>query len=65
MGVVLLQADDSEEARNPEAQEKDGRKCEFDKFLEIMRLQPIYFISISTVASLENSKYSVVGEAAK
>ena len=45
MGAVLLQADVSEEARKSEAQEKAGRKCEFDKSLEGMRLQPISFIS--------------------
>ena len=38
MGVVLLQSDVSEEARKPEAQEKDGGNCEFDKYLEGMRL---------------------------
>ena len=39
--VVILQADDSVEVRNSEAQIKAVRKCEFDKKLEGMRLQPI------------------------
>ena len=50
MGAVLLQSDVSEEAIKPEAQEKAGRKCEFDKYLEDLR--PIYFISRSTVSPL-------------
>ena len=29
-----------------------------------MRLQPIYFISISTVSPLENSRHNFVGESA-
>ena len=37
MGVVLLQADVSAEARNTEAQEKYCGECEFDKPLERMR----------------------------
>ena len=41
MGAVLLQADVSKEAIKPEAQEKDGGKCEFDNSLEGMRLRPI------------------------
>ena len=34
IGVVFLQAYDSVEVRNPEAQEKAGVKCEFDKYLK-------------------------------
>ena len=52
IGSVLLQSDDSAEERNPEAQEKDCGKCEFDKFLEIIHLHPIYFIS-RTVSPLK------------
>ena len=63
MGAVLLQADVSEEARKSEAQEKDGVKCEFDKYLEGMRLRPIYFILRSTVLPLEKSRHNFVGEA--
>ena len=63
MVAVLLKAYVSEEARKSEAQEKDGRECEFDKSLEGMRLRPIYFISRSTVSPLENSRHSFVGEA--
>ena len=63
MGAVLIQADDSEKSSNSDAQEKDGGKCEFDKFLEGMCLRPIYFISISTVLPLENSRYRFLGEA--
>ena len=44
MGEVLLQEYDSKEVRDPEAQEKDGGKCEFKKSLEGMRLRPISFI---------------------
>ena len=36
-----MQADVSEEERKPEAQEKDGEKCEFDKSLELMLLQSV------------------------
>ena len=61
MGAVILKADVSEEARNTEAQEKDGEDCEFDKPLEGMRLQPIYFISISMTLPLENSRHSFLG----
>ena len=38
MGAVLLKADVSVEARTLESQENDGRKCEFSKSLEGMRL---------------------------
>ena len=34
IGEVIMQADVSEEAINPEAQEKDGAKCEFYKSLK-------------------------------
>ena len=37
--AVLLKSDDSEEARKSEAQENYGRKCEFDKSLEEIRLE--------------------------
>ena len=52
MVSVLLQADVLEEAIKSEAQEKASVKCEFDKYLEGMRLRPISFISISTVLPL-------------
>ena len=42
MGAVLLQADESEEAKNPKSQEKDDVKCEFENPLEGMHLQPIF-----------------------
>ena len=61
MGMVLLQEDVSSEARNSEAKEKDDGKCELGKSLKGMRLRPIYFILISTVSSLENSRHSFVG----
>ena len=64
MVAVLLKADVSEEARNPEEQEKSGGKCEFENSLEGMRLRPIYFISRSTVLPLEKSRHSFVGEVA-
>ena len=62
MGAVLLQADVSEESRKSEAQEKAGRKCEFENYLEGIHLQPISFISISTVSTLKKSRHSFVGE---
>ena len=62
MGAVLLQIYGSVETRNEEAQEKSGKNCEFENFLEVMRLRPIYFISRSTVSPLENSSYIFVGE---
>ena len=62
MGAVLLKIDNSAKARNSEAQEKDRIKCGFDKYLEEMILQKIYFISKSTVSLLENSKDSFVGQ---
>ena len=52
MGAVLLKEYESAEARNSEAQEKEGGKCEFDKSLEVMRLQPIYFTLILMVLPL-------------
>ena len=61
IGVVLMQADVSEES---EAEEKYGGKCEFEKSLLGMRLRPIYFISKSTVSTLENSRNIFVGDAA-
>ena len=58
MGEVFLQAYDSVEERNTEAQEKSSGKCEFYMSLEVMRLLPIASISISTVLPLENSRHS-------
>ena len=52
MGAVLLQSGVSKKARKSEAQEKSGRKCEFEKSLERICLQPISFISISTLLRL-------------
>ena len=62
MRLVLLQADDSAEVRNSEAQRKDSGKWEFDKSLIRMCLRPISFISISMVLPLENSRHRFVGE---
>ena len=53
MGAVLLQSDESVEARKADSKEKASEKCEFDKYLEGMRLRPISFISIPTVSPLE------------
>ena len=64
MEALLLQAEDSVETRNSEAQENSGRNYEFDKYLEGMCLRPIYFVSRSTVSPLENSRHIFVGEAA-
>ena len=64
MVAVLLKADVSEEVRKSETQERDGKKCEFDKSLEGMGLQPISFISISKVSPLKKSRNIFVGEAA-
>ena len=61
---MILQADESAEARKSEVQEKDGGKCEFYNSLEGMRLRPIYFISGSTVSPLEKSRHIFVGETA-
>ena len=57
---MILQAYVSEEERKSEAQEKEDGKCEFDKSLLGIRLQPIYFISISMVLPLENSRHIFV-----
>ena len=62
MGAVLMQSDVSEEARKPEAQEKEVRKYEFLKSLEVMRLQPLYFISGSTLLPLTKSRQNFVVE---
>ena len=64
MGEVLLQEDDSEYARESEAQYKDSGNCEFDKSLDGMRLRPISFISISTVSPQEKSRHIFSGETA-
>ena len=63
MGEMLLQAYVSEESGNSEAQEKDGVKCEFDNYLEGMRLRTISFITISTLSPLEKSRHRFIGEA--
>ena len=62
MGAVILKSDVSEEARKPEAQEKEVRKYEFLKSLEVMRLQPLYFISGSTLLPLTKSRQNFVVE---
>ena len=62
MVVVLMQSDVSEEAIKSETQENDCGNPEFDKSLEGICLQPIYFISISTVSPLENSRHGFVVE---
>ena len=64
MGEVILQADNSVEARKSEAQEKSGGKYEFDTSLEGISLRNISCILISTVSPLENSRHSFVLEAA-
>ena len=63
MGAVLLQADDSDEARAAEKAEKDGGRCEFDRTIEGLRLRPIAFISRRTQTAIEKSAHSYVGEA--
>ena len=60
MGAVPMQADVSGESINAEAQGKDGRKCRFDKSLEVFHLRPISFISRSIVLPLENSRHRFV-----
>ena len=55
----------SQKKKKLEAQEKAGSKCEFDKSLEVIRLQPISCISRSTVLPLENSRHSFVKEGAE
>eukprot|EP00957_Ditylum_brightwellii_P001811 139232-Ditylum_brightwellii.AAC.1 len=57
MGAVLLQADDSAEARAAEEEEKKGGKCEFDKTLGGLRLRPVAFISSKTQTGLEKSAH--------
>ena len=59
--AVLMQSDDSVEAINEKAPETFGVKFEFDKYLEVMFLQPVSFISISTVSQLEKSKHIFLG----
>ena len=44
MEEVIVQADNSLEAINSEAQENDSGNCKFDKSPEGMRLRPISFI---------------------
>ena len=62
---MILQANDSVEARKLEAQEKAGGKCEFVNSLERICLRPNSFISRSMVSQLENLRRSFVGEASK
>lgn len=65
MGAVLLQADDSEEARAAEEREKHGGRCEFDCSASGLCLRPIAFISRKTQTGLlERSSHSYVGEVA-
>ena len=64
MGAVLLQADDSEEARAAEEREVQGGKCEFDRTPDGLHLRQITFISRRTKTALEKSLHSYVGEAA-
>eukprot|EP00957_Ditylum_brightwellii_P061564 4671783-Ditylum_brightwellii.AAC.1 len=63
MGAVLLQADDSPEARVAKQKEAGGGKCEFDKSAHGLRLRPIAFVSRKTQTRLEKSAHSYVGEA--
>ena len=65
MGVVILQANVSVEARKAESQESDGENFDFDMSLNIMRLQKISFVSISTVSPLENSWHIFVVEVSR
>ena len=62
MGEVLLQKGYSLEARKAEAQEKSGGKCEFDNFLEGIRLRKLSFIQIPMVSTLEKSRHIFEGE---
>ena len=62
--MLFLQSDDSAESIKSDAQEKDGGKCEFDKYLEGLRLWPTSFIYRSMVAPLEKSRHSFAREAA-
>ena len=62
MGAVLPQEDVSAEATNVEAQENNGRKCEFEQFLEGIRIRPISFMSTSIVFSLEKSIHNFLVE---
>ena len=64
MGAVLLQADDSEEARAAEEREVQGGKCELDRTPDGLRLLPIAFIPRRTKTAFEKSSHSYVGEAA-
>lgn len=45
MGAALLQAEDSDEAREAERQETQDHKCRFDKTLGQLRLRPVMFLS--------------------
>ena len=64
MGAVLLQAEDTPEARAHEQREIDGERCAFDQAIGGLRLRPIAFISQRTKEGMEKSMHSYVGEAA-
>eukprot|EP00957_Ditylum_brightwellii_P066131 5018059-Ditylum_brightwellii.AAC.1 len=57
MGAVLLQADDSPDARAAEEEEQKGGKCEFDRSLGGLKLRPVAFISRKTQTGLEKSAH--------
>ena len=60
---MLFQSYVSDEVKKQRHKKRRFGKCEFDKYLEGMRLRPIYFISRSTVFPLENSRHIFLGEA--
>ena len=64
VGVALLQAEDTPEARAAEEREDGGGPCEFDRSVSGLRLRPIAFFSRKTTSKSEQSLHSFVGEAA-
>lgn len=63
MGAALLQADDSPEPIDVEAQEAAGGKRAFDRTKSGLRLRPIAFIS-RMMMEPKQSYHSCIGEAA-
>jgi hypothetical protein len=64
VGVALLQAEDTPEARAAEDREADGGPCEFERSVSGLRLRPIAFFSRKTTSKSEQSLHCFVGEAA-
>ena len=64
MGAVLLQAEDTLEARTQEQQEIEGEKCTFNQTISGLHLRPIAFISQRMKEGMEKSMHLYVGEAA-